>query len=493
MSATDFDRFLADWLADGPTAPPSEVLERAFAEARTVPQARAFRLPWAGLPPLTMPRPFAVSATAVLAMAVLVVAVVGTLYFSRLPPAPAASPSANPTAPIPDASPSQTPAHESQTPALSTAPPAATSTPAPSPSAAVFGWQPIGTIDGPVAQAVSFDGGYVAWGLASDADDNELAWAWFSADGQAWQGTQIGGLVRPCPGVSERPEWRPINVASDGSSVVLVGRGYRTDIEPCGDSGAVAWVTDDGRSWQRSASFGASASSQATAVWAVPGGWEAVVGGASGEETSLWRSPDGLSWEKASVLTETGSDRRASVGAATPTGERRLIAVQDVSGGPAAIIASTDGLTWQDVLSLPAHEEGTITEILPPSSPAGPWVVVYDTWPVVTVWTSADLEEWAQVEFPTPYLDALGATRFGFIAAGADDCFYTGGECPPDDLLYETFTYQSDDGVDWAEIEPIGNRSLRPETIIDGPGGTLAIGGQGGPTSEVWRLVGDEG
>lgn len=60
-------------------------------------------------------------------------------------------------------------------------------------------------------------------------------------------------------------------------------------------------------------------------------------------------------------------------------------------------------------------------------------------------WSTADLVSWSVEPFPAPYVDSVAATRYGLLAAGIDECEYTGGTCPPDDLLYEPVMYLSDD------------------------------------------------
>jgi hypothetical protein len=486
MSSGDFERLLSAWLADGPEAVPRDVVERALAQARTTPQARTMRLPWARLPSPTLPQPRALATVMASIATIALVAVAGLwgLQNRSIPPAiTPVPPIASATPPGQSPSPEQSASHEqSPTEAPSTDP---TDEPA---RGVGFSWEQVGHIDGEIVGLAGVEAGYVAFGRAQDEDD-EYAAAWFSSDGEKWQASALAVPVAPCPGWPVQPDSWLWSGASNGSSVVLVGRAYEVDPDQCGSTRAVAWVATDGQDWQRSEAFGEGQDLQAVHVWAVPGGWESIVSGSPEAPSTLWRSADGISWEQLAVLAEAGSG--TIVGPArSDAGGQRLLAVHDRESAEVRLSTSRDGLEWQTQTAFEAPDgDAQVQEIVAsPSSGSAAWLVVMDAWPAVTTWSSPDLENWQEAQFPVPYLDSVAATRFGLLAAGIDECFYTGGECPPDDLLYEALMFLSADGLEWASIEAIGNSSIRPQAIADGPAGVIAAGGGFGSGSQVWRL-----
>src|SRR5439155_2589809 len=120
--------------------------------------------------------------------------------------------------------------------------------------------------------------------------------------------------------------------------------------------------------WRRSTGWGdagaSGAFSDAKSVWAVPGGWEAIVWTGSDNPTTLWRSSDGVTWQEATDVVIRQSDGSlvpntglaAYTGAADADGTRLLALSNDtdatVAGippGAGALMTSIDGKVWQEV------------------------------------------------------------------------------------------------------------------------------------------------
>jgi hypothetical protein len=98
-----------------------------------------------------------------------------------------------------------------------------------------------------------FSGAYITFGQ----DQQGLNWAARSTDGRSWETVQLGVMVKPCPAYGAQPDSTVYVGATDGYQVVLAGVEYAMDVTPCGTQRAVAWVSSDGRTWQRSEGFGA--------------------------------------------------------------------------------------------------------------------------------------------------------------------------------------------------------------------------------------------
>lgn len=374
-------------------------------------------------------------------------------------------------------------------------PPAATPrSPSSSPViSGAFGWERLGTIKGATggAGALSFGGGYLAFSVSGLQSQ-----AWFSADGRTWESTPLGAMVHPCPGNVAELSGYPAFGASDGRHVVLVGIEYAMDVTPCGTQHAVAWVTSDGRTWQRSQGFGGSDTfSDAKEVWAVAEGWETMVWTGSDRPTTLWRSSDGLSWQEISVLVPTDRAEISSNLTVSDDGTRLLSLyngalgseelVEGLRGGESRLRTSSDGRTWRDVdLDVNAGHKDTWIYPIVPASRTGPasWLLAahhYDELP--TIWRSSDLRRWEHQPFPMPWVESLAPTRYGYLATGSDPCNDTGAPCPPAE---PTTQYLSVDGLNWTPF----TSSVDASFLVDGPAGVLAFGSGGNDSVQVWKL-----
>jgi hypothetical protein len=487
MSAIDFDRALRDWLSEGPTQPPTEVVNRALRDARRMGQARTISWPWTDLPSTTR-RPMALLTTAM--AAVMVVAVVALGVWSVLPPIPPAtvppavspSPSMGPSAslaptpslteePSPIAEP--TSSHTDQ-PASPTRTPTTTFTPSPPPFSIPpdTSWREITAADGIPTQeliqgAVSFTAGYVATGLMEEAS-SDISWSWASADGETWMATRLSQTAT-CPAADGTADETVRLRAGSGDQVLLLGT------TQCGEERSVSWLTQDGLNWQRSDPFGGLDSP--AAVWAVAGGWEALLGDFDTGST-LWTSSDGLSWQRGTVVSRPGAV--AYDGTAAPDGTR-LIAVVDESTSSTSLQASSDGFAWRTV----RPNAGSVKKIIVPASEGAPWLVAYGD-DNVDVWASTDLVNWQTSLSFAPGFVELAATRYGYMASGVDACPPADTQCDPNDA--ESFSqYLSGDGLGWLPFSQAFGTAKRNHFIVDGPAGVIAIEfGAGGV--RLWRL-----
>ncbi len=342
------------------------------------------------------------------------------------------------------------------------------------PSAA--SWTSIGA--GVGGKLVGFAGGYVALG----SGDFEAPIAWFSTDGRAWTSTSLATQVSNCPGSGPSgtetvPDADAAAIATNGRQVVVVGAENPHDVAGCQDVAAsirpIAWISDDGRTWRRSAPFYASGpNGRATAVWAAPDGWEAVADDPRAGTLAVWHSTDGLTWDSIGPLA--GPTDVPDVSAVAAAGGTVVVS------RTAGLFVSADGRTWSPIDKAGGCETGA-TQILAPATPGlNAWVVVNGS----RICTSVNLTDWSTKEMPMSIV-SVAQTRFGVIADG-DTCFGAGTNCAdPAPRAYLTV-----DGVSWSLLAH--PTAWYGRALADGPAGVLLIGsgpdGKGGLVSGVWRL-----
>jgi hypothetical protein len=369
--------------------------------------------------------------------------------------------------------------------------------PSPSPvRSATHAWERLGTIKGAtdVSGALVFRGAYLAYGGTPDGSRT-----WLSTDGRSWKASTLGLMVRACPASEAEPDAYPEAVATDGRHVVFVGIEHAMDVTPCGTMRAVSWATSDGRTWQRSHAFGDSGGSgnfsDAKAVWAVPGGWEALVWTGSDQPTTLWRSSDGLTWQEVDAVMRQAQGGEGPntglsgyAGTAGPDGTRVLAVSNDtdatvlgVGPGQGALLISTDGRVWQEVdASFTAARGGAvIAAIVPPAAGrSSSWLVVTQDFEHNAIgWITSDLRRWKSKAFPRPLIEGVALTRYGFLATGLDACS-AGGPCSSKPRLY-----LSSEGLTWTRFQS----SLDAVRFVDGPTGLLGFAKSEG-ILQVWRL-----
>ncbi len=346
-------------------------------------------------------------------------------------------------------------------------------------------WDPLtatGGGSGSVQGALSFKGSYITYG----ADQEGLTWASRSTDGRTWETVTLGLMVSPCPGYVVRPDSSIYAAATDGNQVILTGIESAMDVNPCDTSRAVAWISSDGLTWQRSEGFGAvNGFAEAIFVWAIPDGWETLVTGAGATPTRVWRSTDGLRWTWVSELDPGVSSMISTPVNAAADGTRLMAlyngevgeTIEGLRGGESILRISSDGKGWAPLdVALPFGRRVGASGILPPGR------FGRDAWLLVTgadeqqpiTWVSADLKSWEQGTFPRDDVASIALTRYGYIATGETLCG-AGGTCSTDPVQY-----LSTDGLRWTEFAaPVGT------VMVDGPAGVLAFAG---PDFRVWIL-----
>jgi hypothetical protein len=322
-----------------------------------------------------------------------------------------------------------------------------------------------------VTGAVATTDAYIAYGSGETG-----SWASRSTDGQAWNSTPLSIMVKPCPTYGSTPDATVSSGATDGRQVVLVGIEYAMEAVPCGTYTAVAWISTDGKSWQRSQGFGAvDGFAEATEVWSVPGGWEALVGTSSSTGTrSIWASADGLQWHQVHTSAAAPDSDISATFAAAANGTRLLAE----SNGPAALQTSTDGVRWSPVaLTLPNGGRVVAGGI------RAPGLVGPDQWLLLTaaesqptiVWVSSDLVTWRHAPFPRGDIGLLAVTRYGYLMTGADLCGDGGDACSP-----KLRDYFSADGLHWTPF----TTATAYDVVVDGPVGVIGL--SGGPIIGVF-------
>jgi hypothetical protein len=324
----------------------------------------------------------------------------------------------------------------------------------------------VGT-NGRVDELLSFDAGYLGW-TVEGAEGYPVTWQ--SADGVAWVRSELTKPISPCPGWVPRPDGEVEWGATNGREVVLVGLEYFPHASVCGVWRAAAWVSSDGRSWQRSPGFAGNGTDNqwAYGVWPVPGGWEAGVSDTGGI-LSIWRSADGLRWEDTGAEIRLDEQYSYNSFASSPDGTRAILAY----GGENELhhlFVSHDGRTWADAPDLP-RDAGFVSPVVAPGRAFPDWILVAtdENAEKSTLLFSPDLARWRTVPFPVPgVVSEIRHTPFGLVALLVDPCLDTGGECavePPRYLL-------STDGHTWTDLLA----TTGVEQFVDGPAGVLGGG-----------------
>jgi hypothetical protein len=138
----------------------------------------------------------------------------------------------------------------------------------------------------------------IAVGMAwPTGDDNvRVPAAWYSDDGgETWSGAAV-----PDAGIQEYL----VDVAPSAGGLVAIGYGF----------GAIAWLTDDGETWER---VEVAPSAEGTAIAAVDEGLVAVgalIGGGGERSGISWTSADGRDWRQGPALGDGSVNLLAAVG-----------------------------------------------------------------------------------------------------------------------------------------------------------------------------------
>ena len=219
-----------------------------------------------------------------------------------------------------------------------------------------------------MTSVVDWKGGFVAGGYLGSIAGPIRAAFWTSADGRTWQ------RAADAPGFADA-RVAGLSVTAAGGRLVAVGA--------AGDAktttGAAAWTSDDGRTWQRVADGPKLAAGVMNAVAAGPSGL--VAAGSDGDSVlaMAWTSADGRTWTpvpKTTSLDNFGlkiemrdvtyaSDRYVAVG--------HLLFGQQFS--TAVIWTSPDGITWTRANEPASFGQGKIYGV----SAGGPGLVAVGT------------------------------------------------------------------------------------------------------------------
>ena len=302
--------------------------------------------------------------------------------------------------------------------------PEASGSPAPSASAgphaspvvpaSALAWEELGTLNqAGVKGLVAFDGGYVAYGTT----DALGPVAWFSADGRTWEATPLAGKHLNCPtwgppGDEFVPDAEVTTGATNGRQVLLAGAEQLFTDAACSNAGSsvrmVAWVSSDGRTWQRSDGFApGTTNARVAGAWPVGDGWHVTdefSGQADPSSAEVWASPDGLAWERAAVALRHTTAAVAPL-AIGPDGAL-IVNERGQQGGPFFGLAAWVGGVWRDVTP-PEQCAGEPSIVLPPlAAGSGSWLIAAEQ----GLCSSADLA--GMVGLPPPRGDVghdLGA------------------------------------------------------------------------------------
>jgi hypothetical protein len=293
----------------------------------------------------------------------------------------------------------------------------------------------------------------------------------YSPDGIRWQPMEISRRDGPCPFSYAAGVWT-VDAASSGDAFLLFVAELADCRQPRGATIGRSWLSGDGAIWQ----LGHPIRDEPVWVqtWAADGGWEALVRVLSEGllQSWIWRSNDGLRWSPVTPVEFDGLDA-LNISAVGWDGTR-VLAV-----GPSKLVASPDGLIWEEIKTPFAGSAG-VTAIVPPAQSSSPWMVAtyfesedagFDPLPIV--WRSYDLQHWERSEFPNAggLVQNLIGTSDGYLAR-VTPCEQR-NRC--ESQVAREFL--SDDGIAWRELPgSFGDTNqMDPILIANGPTGVIAF------------------
>ncbi len=347
-------------------------------------------------------------------------------------------------------------------------------------------------IVGVTGEIIGFTGGYVA--------RHQGPGVYFSPDGRAWQEVPLPPLD-----IKGAREPHIAALASSGAQVLAVGgyghdpcRSTETGEYPACEMSPMAWVTDDGVTWRPSdpwalppgvaePEWGADAS----AAWAVPGGWEAARVSWEGESSSpldVWRSADGITWERVAALESPAYNEGHGVAVAEDGTRVRWDSLHNSSAEGVSEVhgllrTSADGSTWTELGTFPGADV-SITRVAPPlPGQRSTWVVAgteihFDEDGGIgsltpRIWTSSDLSTWTAADLEVP--DGGRSGIYG-LTWSHDRLVAVSGE---------GLTWVSPDGSSWTVLADRRAVGL----ITDGPAGIIGMPEPGWDGDEgIWLL-----
>jgi hypothetical protein len=304
-----------------------------------------------------------------------------------------------------------------------------------------------------VVGLVGFDRGYVAYG------NSDLGpWASTSADGRTWHIVPLANLAPACGATDGRtyPDADLVAGATNRHEIVLVGAEQLRDQQACADVKAsiraMVWASVDGRTWGRSTQFAdlGRSNSRGSQVWAIPGGWHALVDEPVNGTASLWESTDAVGWLRVTL-----------------PGGQTWTQLNEQKG----FLALGDGQTWRPVTYPAACDQGSV--VFPPPGSSVPWILIRGR----TSCASSNLIDWQSGAIGAPVgwnLFASAHTGNGIIVTGSTtDCMCAGAS-----------QYASPDGLAWAKL----SSGVGISQMADGPAGVVGLSGFTDGLQTVWLL-----
>lgn len=419
----------------------------------------------------------------------------------------------------PSLSPLPTRAEATSPGAIATARPNPTATPMapvrPWPSRST--WTELGSIkagtEGSIEGVRRLTGGYLAWGrYGSDKNRDPLFATWFSTDGRSWARTVHAASIVPCPGWSERENFESVTApASDGRALVFTVVLLVPDAANCERYQTIFLSTPDGHTWSRSdplaggvggpplADGGEGTLAWVEGLWAIPGGWEALVATeikptvTSDLDTpakTIWRSSDLVTW--VTIANWPAREGRAlvfEVLGVAPDGIRLGASTGETVRS--TLLSSSDAITWKPTRVLPSEFEAE--HVVPPEKPGRPWLVVIGRGLPrlqARVLVSSDLAAWKTVSFPKPEIWGIEAVGTGWLAIGGWEAGGSATGAP----TFRSLPYTSNDGLSWTACSRCRGPSGAFFAGTDGAGRLVAVDHEPsrGGLVRLWRLTLDD-
>jgi hypothetical protein len=285
-----------------------------------------------------------------------------------------------------------------------------------------------------------------------------------------WQRVPIGDAFTAADVVA--------GVAPVGGGVVAVGS---SEDESTFLSGAAAWLSVDGLTWQRAPAVARSRDAAIESVTVGPAGLVAV--GWRDEDTTrpaVWVSVDGLDWIH---VEDPNLDRgQMTAVAATSLGYVALGFDPDTDEGLAW--TSREGRAWSEAMVVPEFEvQPSINDVVA----LGAGFIAFGSTARderAALWTSLDGRNWQRVlglpTSPNSTINSVTASGTRLVAVGAS--YGDGGTV--------ALAWASDDGIDWqAVLDDTSAEAGEMVGVVSVRSGFLAVGSVEGPEREDLRGV----
>lgn len=316
------------------------------------------------------------------------------------------------------------------------------------------------------------DAGFVAIGneqfVGPDASkiSEPGAVALFSTDGLNWERT--GDRKLDADNFAGEQEMRAVTATADG--FVAVGGG--NILEP-GEGSGTAWVSEDGKRWQRieDSVFDDAIISDVTATddGLVAVGYFATEGtliasenatGAAEPESvaAVWRSDDGRKWERVDPdgIPEpepaSGEDRQSQAMRSVTFGHGKYVAVGYDPGNAMTVWTSKDAGTWTPVAA-DAFDDSELSDFLNglTATPDG-FVAVGAYGGKGATWFSSDGEKWDRTDADDDDFDT-DLTGFLSVASNTAGVLVTVGQQDVEAPPALSTIWSSKDGRHWKQVE----------------------------------------